>query len=52
MPAPSAWLAGNSQISAIVGEGANCREGHFALALNPVPATAVRWAACCAPSST
>ena len=31
MPAPSAWLAGNSQISAIVGEGANCREGHFAL---------------------
>jgi PAS domain S-box-containing protein len=37
MPAPSAWLAGNSQISAIVGEGPNCREGHFALALNPVP---------------
>src|SRR5689334_16130739 len=36
-PAPAPWLAGNSQISAIVCEGANCREAHYILALNPVP---------------
>ena len=36
-PAPSSWLAGHSQISAIVGDGAQCREAHYALALNPIP---------------
>ena len=35
--APSSWLAGHSQISAIVGDGAQCREAHYALALNPIP---------------